>query len=550
MTKEKPMKKIFKRLSMFTSAIAGKPIHVTSQKVLPKNIRELAPRVALTDGSRIYLPESDASLTLDQQETLNKQYCLEKVIEIERRSSNQSASDFGQYKNQKVAESIFNILEGSDVRAKARERFPSAFQEPLLDDYEMLKNFAKASQTIGGKAGKKLRKAALRYTTIAQQGKINPEISQQFVKRIYDSFNIEKLKQEKQPQDLQDLLSFLGMSSFEEGDESMGSKLEQVAEGRNSIKQKIFLPNDQQDDLEDAIDEAIESINGGEGAGPKDFEKIKDYINNNQRTTDKIHSHPSTILSLASVERNPNADRLYDNFLSRYQIQIRAIKNKFERLKRTAMHKLKRQSSGDEVEIDAAIDFMISPRNKEHPENKVYTTMQRNRRDIYAAILLDVSGSTSGTKINSIRETAAMLTEALEHIGDRYMIYAFGDKLYAVKSPNESNPLTRKNIFSLTSGGGTPQADATRDITSLFRKINAKTKVLFTIGDGSPDNVEETKKSLLEARAQGIRSYSITVDPHGEDYLKQLFGDSAYCICPNPEELPEKAGRFYKQVAF
>ena len=106
----------------------------------------------------------------------------------------------------------------------------------------------------------------------------------------------------------------------------MGSKLEQVAEGRNSIKQKIFLPNDQQDDLEDAIDEAIESINGGEGAGPKDFEKIKDYINNNQRTTDKIHSHPSTILSLASVERNPNADRLYDNFLSRYQIQIRAIK--------------------------------------------------------------------------------------------------------------------------------------------------------------------------------------------------------------------------------
>jgi hypothetical protein len=54
----------------------------------------------------------------------------------------------------------------------------------------------------------------------------------------------------------------------------------------------------------------------------------------------------------------------------------------------------------------------------------------------------------------------------------------------------------------------------------------------------------------LFARAAGIRPYSITVDRHAEDYLTNLFGKSSYCVCTDPSELPKKAARLYKEVAF
>jgi nitric oxide reductase NorD protein len=164
--------------------------------------------------------------------------------------------------------------------------------------------------------------------------------------------------------------------------------------------------------------------------------------------------------------------------------------------------------------------------------------------------LLDVSSSTSGEKLRHIKECTGMLTEALESIGDPYFIYAFGEHfLYAVKKPLDKSE-ARKKVWNLEAAGGTPQAEATRDMTSIFNTINAKTKILFTVADGAPNDGKSTRDALLEAKNAGIHPYSITVDPHAEKYLEQLCGTTPYCICTDPAELPQKAGRFYREVAF
>ena len=60
--------------------------------------------------------------------------------------------------------------------------------------------------------------------------------------------------------------------------------------------------------------------------------------------------------------------------------------------------------------------------------------------------------------------------------------------------------------------------------------------------------IEDTRHALLEARAKGIRSYCITIDRQGADYLPQLYGSSHYAVIDDARKLPAKIAGIYRRL--
>jgi len=63
-------------------------------------------------------------------------------------------------------------------------------------------------------------------------------------------------------------------------------------------------------------------------------------------------------------------------------------------------------------------------------------------------------------------------------------------------------------------------------LTHLLTEAEARTKLLFTLSDGRPDDedgyrgsygIEDTRRALMEARYRGVHPYCITIDDDAMD---------------------------------
>ena len=70
------------------------------------------------------------------------------------------------------------------------------------------------------------------------------------------------------------------------------------------------------------------------------------------------------------------------------------------------LHRRHRQSQGDDIDIDAAIEARVEVRAGSVPDEDVYLDSLRRRRDLSVLLLLDVSGSTAepGTVGRTVHE--------------------------------------------------------------------------------------------------------------------------------------------------
>ena len=91
--------------------------------------------------------------------------------------------------------------------------------------------------------------------------------------------------------------------------------------------------------------------------------------------------------------------------------------------------------------------------------------------------------------------------------------------------------------------------------------MNAKTKFLFVISDGRPQDrgysregvekeyaVQDTRMALLEARRKDITPFCLTVDRQGHDYLKTMAGDMGYEVLPDVNDLPRRLPQLYRRI--
>ena len=170
-----------------------------------------------------------------------------------------------------------------------------------------------------------------------------------------------------------------------------------------------------------------------------------------------------------------------------------------------------------------------------------------------------MSGSTEGWINDAEREALVLLCEALEMLDDRYAIWGFSGwtrtrcDLYRIKEFDDPyDAAVQARIAAIKPRDYTRMGPPIRYLTQRLLAEPAKHRLLVTLSDGRPDDfgIEDTRQALLEARQAGVRSFCVTIDKNGADYLKHMYGPAAYAVLDDVRKLPLKVAEIYRKLTF
>ena len=296
----------------------------------------------------------------------------------------------------------------------------------------------------------------------------------------------------------------------------------------------------------------------------------------------------------------------YGNTLGNYGTLVTQIRRQFEMMVPEMFRKVRKLEDGEEIDIDDIIEAFVDMKTGASPSDKFYWRRNKVQRDVAVAFLLDTSASTAeaidDTRKNNDdwdapddpveymvwlrtrrgeamrrsykriidveKEAIVLLINALEAIGDLYGIYGFSGygrenvEFYTIKDLDENfSDRVKRRIDRIAPLHATRMGPAIRHTTYKLDKQDARTKLMFLISDGRPQDrgysregvekeyaVHDTKMALDEAKNLGINAFALTVDKNGHDYLKTMCSDMGYEVLDDIYELPSRLLYLYKKL--
>jgi len=235
------------------------------------------------------------------------------------------------------------------------------------------------------------------------------------------------------------------------------------------------------------------------------------------------------------------------------------------------LNRCRRQTQGDDIDIDAAIEARIEAIAGSTPEENIYIDSLRRRRDLSVLILLDISGSVAeaGTQGKTMHEqqraTAAALASALHSLGDRVALYAYNSRgrssvqLFPVKRFDEHfNSLTMRRIYSLVPGAYSRLGAAIRHGAAILEDQGGTSRRLLLVlsdglaydhGYGLEYGAADARRALAEARRRGTGGLCLTMsDSADAESLRRVFGSTAHATISSPSQLGEVIGALFQSA--
>ncbi len=217
----------------------------------------------------------------------------------------------------------------------------------------------------------------------------------------------------------------------------------------------------------------------------------------------------------------------------------------------------KRQSEGENFDLDAVTGYLTDILSNHTPEDKIYLSKRKMEKDISILILLDISlssdGYVTGNRVIDIEKQVSIL---FGEILNEYQV-DFSIQAFFSKTRNYSTYLTIKDFDELWNQGKyrlgeiEPQGytrigTALRHSGYLLEKRQAKNKWVLLISDGKPNDydryegkygIRDVRQALRELKLRNIQSYALAIEAEAKYYLPQMFGVNYYKIMSNPNEL-------------
>ena len=262
--------------------------------------------------------------------------------------------------------------------------------------------------------------------------------------------------------------------------------------------------------------------------------------------------------------RQPKGDpETIDDILTEYKPVASRIRQIIDLLSPEGVQRVRNMEDGDEIDINAAIDAMVSIRMGEQPNPRITMRNVIKNRDLAVTVLLDLSESTNEvvegtdkTVLELTREAATLVATAINGIGDPFAIHGFASdgrhdvQYYRFKDFNQKfDNEVKVRLAGMSGGLSTRMGAAMRHAAHHLLKQPERRKLLLLVTDGEPADIDErdpqhlrhdTKKAVEELYTQGVLSYCLTLDPNADSYVKRIFGENHYTIIDNVERLPEK----------
>jgi nitric oxide reductase NorD protein len=262
--------------------------------------------------------------------------------------------------------------------------------------------------------------------------------------------------------------------------------------------------------------------------------------------------------------RQPKGDpQDIEDILTEYKPIAHRIKQIIDLLTPEGVQRVRNMEDGDEIDINAAIDAMVSIRMGEQPNPRITMRNVLKNRDLSVVVLLDLSESTNEkmagsdkTVLQLTREAATLVSTAIEGIGDPFALHGFASdgrhdvQYYRFKDFNQHfDDEAKSRLSGMTGGLSTRMGGALRHAGHHLLKQPERRKLILLVTDGEPADIDErdpqhlrhdTKKAVEELYTNGVLTYCLTLDPNADSYVKRIFGESNYTVIDNVDRLPEK----------
>ena len=283
-----------------------------------------------------------------------------------------------------------------------------------------------------------------------------------------------------------------------------------------------------------------------------------------------LKDHVRVLASRADVR----GDVVHAHFDPKARTRILAVKRQFEAL-RPARLTVSGCVEGDELDMDRTVRARANLLATGESDDKIWTQVRPQRRDLAVSILLDVSRSTEAaipghghdgrSVIDIEREALAALAWGLDACGDDFAVNAFSslkrDRVYVQCAKNFGEPMTglvEQRIAGLKPGFYTRLGAAIRHASSGLTREARKRRLLLVITDGKPNDldhyegrhgIEDSHMAVREARRAGHAVFGITIERDGKSWFPRIFGQGGYALVPNPEKLTQILPAIYRQLA-
>jgi len=263
-------------------------------------------------------------------------------------------------------------------------------------------------------------------------------------------------------------------------------------------------------------------------------------------------------------------NEFYQQTLKAFDGLVKRIRYAFELLRPEELAILRQWREGDNFDYRALLDYALDRKAGLMPSDRLFIKRMKRIRDVAVVLLVDLSRSTAnavdGSEMRVLdveKQSIVLLCEALNVIGDRFAIAGFsgtgplGVDYYRVKDLEEPfDDNVKGHIGAMGPQRSTRMGAAIRHATALLAPVQARVRLIVVLGDGFPNDleykgsyaVEDTRRAVMEARAEAIHVKGITVNVSDNKQLDRLYGPTHHTVIGDVRDLPDRLVRVYSAL--
>lgn len=217
----------------------------------------------------------------------------------------------------------------------------------------------------------------------------------------------------------------------------------------------------------------------------------------------------------------------------------------------------RRQSQGNDFDIDAATDLYTEIQSGQTPSEKIYISNPKKETELAVTLLLDCSlssdGYTDGNHIIDVeKQTAILFGELLNEYHVDFSVAGFYSKTrnyssyISLKGFDDKWNTAKLRIGAVEPSGYTRMGAALRHAGSLLQHRTANNKWLILLSDGKPNDfdtyegkygIHDVRQALRELNSNHINTYAFAIEKTARFYLPQLFGSNQYRVLSSPSQM-------------
>lgn len=265
------------------------------------------------------------------------------------------------------------------------------------------------------------------------------------------------------------------------------------------------------------------------------------------------------------VSDTANAAALRER-LSHHDALVSRLSGLLQARKQGLPRRLRRETEGDDIELDALIRARLALRTGQTPDLRIFRRTRLQKPDLSVLLLLDLSASVNAALGDStlwslICEASLLLGAAIDLSGDHLAIHGFRSngrhEVNYLRFKEFHEPLDEHVTGRLASVQGalsTRLGAAIRHASHSLRQCRTAQRMILVITDGAPHDIDvfhsdllaqDAARAIAQSGAEGTPVFGVSVDSEADACLRRMFGEHRYFLVDNTEQLSQRLPSLY-----